>query len=212
MTPVWFRRMGDIPGLDYEPLVSIERTKLARHDAEPRVDRYEFKGRVRESLWWDDEDGEGGTSASPAHQVAFGGLDKDLPTSTLLKRLSEGLELPGEASDYHFAIQGVAGALWNRRNREPEVLGWYERLNWLDIQLVQAWPDAVRDEFTDAQPRRSQFYSVTAFGSLTQLYSREGLLQDALKVARLAEQFNQGENLVADVEERLAALRAEDGD
>ena len=129
----------------------------------------------------------------------------------MLKRLWEGLELPGEPSDYHFAIQGAAGALWARRAAEPEVLAWFEHLSWLDLRLVQAVPDAVRDEFAGAHPGRQEFFSVSAFHSLISLYSREGLLQEALEVAQLAQRFGQGEDALADLEERFAALRAEDG-
>ncbi len=210
--PVWLRRLGDIPGIDYEPLVAVDRTKLPRHNAEPQLERDEWDGTVRESLYWEDDDGESGTSASPAHDVAFGGLGAELSTRTLVKRLSEGLELPGEPSDYHFAIQGAAETLWARRRRESEVIGWYERLNWLDIRLLRSFPDAVRDEYADMHPGRSQFFSVAAFKNLADLYSREGFLQEALDAARLGEQFEQGQEAVAKLEERLAALRAEDGD
>ena len=69
--------MGDIPGLDYEPPAAVDRTALPHHDAVPEVHRFEFDGRVRESLSWDyAEDGEQlDTSASPAHGVAFSGSD-----------------------------------------------------------------------------------------------------------------------------------------
>jgi hypothetical protein len=167
-------------------------------------------GRLHETLWWTYEDEDGGTSASPAHEVAFGGIDEERATSTLLKRLWEGLELPGEPSDYHFAIQTVANALWRRRRTEPEVLQWVEWLEWLDIRLVKAYPDAVRDEYAD-EWGRSQFYGVGAFHTLIELYSREGFLQDALGVARIAGEFEQGEGEIAELEERLAALQAEDG-
>lgn len=208
--------MGDIPGLDYTPPVEVDRTSLPRHDAVPELHRFEFDGRVHESLHWEYteiEDGEEvSTSASPAHTVAFGGLDAAQGTRLLLTRLWQGLELPGEASDYHFAIQQVVGFLWSRRIPEPEVLGWVEYLNWLDIELIRAYPNAVRDEYADHHPGRSPFYSVSAFGSLIGMYSREGFLAEALGVARIAEEFDQGEPLRAELEERLALLRAEDGD
>lgn len=215
MPPVWFRRMGDIPGLDYEPPVPVDRTKLPNHAAVPEVHRYEFDGRIHESLSWEYmEDGEEvSTSASPAHGVAFSGSDdRELATKTVLTRLWEGLELPGEPSDYHFAIQGAAGTLWSRRKSEPDVLEWFEHLNWLDLRLIQAAPDAVRDEYAAAQPGRSEFYSVAAFSNLINLYSREGFLQEALVVAQLAEQLGQREHAAAELHERLAALQAEDGD
>lgn len=200
--------MGDIPGLDYEPPVPIDRTALPNHDAVPRIGRYGFDG--RESLSWDYD--EFSTSASPAHGVAFSDNDRELATKTVLRRLWEGLELPGEPSDYHFAIQTAAAALWGRRNAEPEVLESFEYLNLLDIRLIEAVPDAVRDEYADAHAGRSEFYAVSAFSNLINLYSREGFVREALGVAEVAERFGQGEHAVAELQERLAALQAEDGD
>jgi hypothetical protein len=209
--------MGEIPGLDFEPPTPVDRTRLKHADAVPRVRSFEIEGRVRESLSWDypegdDEDGTISTSASPAHSFAYGYEDEGVPTATLLTRLWEALEQPGEPSDYHFAIQGIAAALWRRRLDDPHALPWHEYLNWLDIRLVRAFPDAVRDEYAEEHPGRSQFYSVTAFRSLVDLYSREGFLHEALAVARIAREFEQGDEAVAELEERLALLRVEDGD
>ena len=215
MPRVWFRRMGDIPGLEYEPPVPIDRTALTNHDAVPDVDRHEFEGRIIESLWWSyAEDGEEvGTSASPVQAVAFSGDDnRELATKTVLRRLWEALELPGEASDYHFAIQSAAAALWGRRSAEPEVLESFEHLNVLDIRLIEAVPDAIRDEYAEVRPGRSEFYTVSAFRNLINLYTREGFLREALGVAQVAERFGQGEHVDAELQERLAALQTEDGD
>ena len=46
----------------------------------------------------------GSTSASPAHGYAFGSSEGIAPCEEL-RRLEETLELPGELSEYHFAIQ-----------------------------------------------------------------------------------------------------------
>ena len=213
MSVQWFRRMGDIPGLDYEPPVAVNRSQLANSELVPEVHSHDIDGRLHESLWWRyPEHGKyGGTSSSPAHQFAFGEVAAELATATLLKRLWEGLELPGEPPDYHFAIQGVAGALWGRRRQEPEVLAWLEYLSWLDIRLIRAWPDAARNEYASADPGSAEFYSVPGFSRLIDIYSREGFLEEALGVARLASEFGQGEEAVVDLEGRLALLRAEDG-
>lgn len=126
-------------------------------------------------------------------------------------RLWEALELPGTARDYHFAIQSTAGELWTRKRREPEVIEWFEFIAWLDLRLLQVFPGAVRDEFAGERPiERGEFYSVSAFGWLIDLYSREGLLGQAMQVAQLAERFGQGERHVTELNERLEALRAED--
>ena len=214
MTVQWFTRMGDIPGIGYDPPVPVDRSKLQGHDVVARVARYEFDGRINESLRWgpaDAPDEDFGAGASPAHAVAFGGLDAELATSTLLKRLWEGLELPGQPSDYHFAVQGVAQALTSRRAREPEVLQWVEYLCLLDIRLVQACPEAVTSASVDADQGARQFFGIPTFQSLIDLYTREGFLTEALNVARIAKRFEQDRAPVAELEERLAALRAEDG-
>jgi hypothetical protein len=123
-----------------------------------------------------------------------------------------GLGTSRHPRDYHFAIQGATGVLWGRRRRlEPDFLAWFEYLNWLDIRLIQAFPDAVRDEYADGQPARPEFYGVSAFSNLISLYSREGFLHEAKRVAQLASHFGQGEQVLAELEERFAALRAEDG-
>jgi hypothetical protein len=214
MTVQWFKRMGDIPGIAYDPPVAVDRSKLQGHDAVARVARYEFDGDINESLRWgadDAPDEDFGAGASPAHAVAFGGLDAEMETSALLKRLWEGLELPGQPSDYHFAVQGVAQNLTSRRAREPEVLEWVEYLCLLDVRLVQACPDAITNTFGGDEAAR-RFYSVPTFQSLIDLYTREGFLADALNVARIAKRFEQERAPVAELEERIAALRAEDGD
>ncbi len=205
--------MGDIPGLDYESPVAVDRAKLPHHNAVPQVRRFEFDGHTRESLLWDypDDEQRSGTSASPAHGVAFsGGDDRELSTTAVLARLWEGLELPGLPSDYHFAIQGVASTLWGRRRAEPEVLEWFECLNLLDLRLIQAAPDAVRDEFAGDQSDRAEFYRVPAFDNVIGLYSREGFLQEAQRIAALAKRFGQGE-VGVELNERFGALKVEDG-
>ena len=215
MTVQWFKRMGDIPGVGYEPPVHIDRSKLPGHDATARVARYGFDERVIESLRWESPGshaGDFGGSRSPAHTVAFGGLDGELATGALLMRLWEGLELPGQGSDYHFAVQGVAETLTSRRSREPEVLEWVEFLCSLDIRLVQACPEAVTIDNAGIPEGASRFASIPTFHLLTELYTREGFLGDALNVARIAERFEQARAPVAELEGRLAALQAEDGD
>jgi len=145
----WFRRFGDIPGVTYEPPSGVDRRRLSGHDAVPETQVFDFEGKRRETLRW--PAGGGGGSASPAHGRAFGD-SRDASTADLLKNVYQGLELPGEPSDYHFLIQGCADELWGRRRQEPKVLGEVEKLCWLDVQLIQARPDAVSDKFGE-EPR-----------------------------------------------------------
>ena len=60
----WYRRLAEVPHIQYEPDPSIDRTKLPGHDAVPRIHRYEFDGKQHESLDWPVKNGT--TSASPS--------------------------------------------------------------------------------------------------------------------------------------------------
>jgi hypothetical protein len=199
----WFRRFGDIPGVAYMPPSNFDRSKLSGHDAVPEIHVYEFDGRRRENLMWR-FDGRA-TSASPAHELAFGSNAVDQPTAEILQRVAEGLELPGEPSDYHFLIQGSAGALWDRRRAEPWALAEVERLCRLDIQLVQALPSAVMAD-DRAEPK---FFRITTFPLLIGLYEREGFLREALEVAEMAVRYGQEDRLRNQLVERIQAVEAE---
>jgi hypothetical protein len=198
----WVRRFGDIPGVTYRPPSGVDGKRLPRHEAVPEIYVFEFDGKRHESLWWP-ADGSGG-SASPAKSRASGALDA--PTRDLLRNVYEGLELPGEPSDYHFLIQGCADELWGRRGREPEVLEDVETLCWLDVQLIEACPDAIRNDSSD-EPK---FFNVLTFWILIDLYEREGFLHEALDVAERAARYGQGLEACDRLAERIAAVENED--
>jgi hypothetical protein len=198
----WFRRMGDIPGLDFAS-PDVERDKLPGHDREPEVQSYEFDGERRESLWWPTPDGD--SSGSPA-QTHNQDDEQDRPASEVIRRLYESLELPGQPADYHFAIQGTAALLWNRRREEPNVLTKVEELSWLDIRLAEAWPRAVSYDSGDGET----YFSITALYTLIKLYEREGFIREALAVVDRAKSFGRqvpGER--ERLEQKLAAIESE---
>lgn len=195
------RRLGDIPGLDHKAEPSLDRRRLRGHDAVPRIERYGGEP----SLSWQ-AGPEASTSSSPAHERAFGDDMRDRPTPDILRHLAETLEVPGEASDYHFAIQHAADILWSRRRTEPDVLDQVERLCWLDLRLIEAQPDIVRFEHEG----NSGFAQVTGLKTLITLYEREGYLREALAVAERAERFDQLQDKAAELRDRLAVLEAED--
>lgn len=191
MAPLkWFPRFGDIPGVTYTTPPGIDRHRLHGADARPEVVRYAADG---EGLSWPRQ--EGSTSASPAHERAFGSDLSQLSTTAVISHLSETLELPGEATDYHFAIQGVLEALWRRRRTEPAVLTHVEHLAWLDIDLIRARPI---------------YYRILAFQYLITLYEREGAWRDALDVAELSVHFGQQQPKRDELADRVAALDAEE--
>jgi hypothetical protein len=104
-------------------------------------------------------------------------------------------------------LQGAYQELWARRRREPMTLNACENLAWIDLELVRVHPPAARVS-PDERPVR-----VVGFQMLIGAYRREGFLNEALEVARLAAETGQypGAESVADLEARLAAVLDEDG-
>lgn len=192
--------MGDVPGVDWDS-PGVDRRRLPRHDAEPELHVYEFDGKRHESLWWETADG--GTSGSPAQDWVH--VEETQTAEGILQRLYEALELPGDAADYHFAIQSAAGALWNRRRDDPSLILKVEELSWLDIRLVEAYPQAVAYEGTDGET----YYGITAFHTLISLYEREGYLEEALVVVDRAARFREVPGERERLEAKKAALAAE---
>jgi hypothetical protein len=195
----WFKGLGEIPGVDYAGDPRVDRSMLVGHDCVPVV-------RLK-SLSWPMEGGT--TSASPAARHARGrGVKSQAAMPELLLNMTEALELPGIASDYHFIIQGCVEKLWapRRRREEPQVFEIVERLCWLDIRLIEAKPNSVRIE---SGIKRS-FVHIVAFPLLIDLYEREGFLREALEVAVRASAFKQADKHAQRLKERTAALESED--
>ena len=204
MVGEWFQRFGDIPGVSYSTPASIDRGRLPSAVVRPQIDMYDGE----RHLSWPGAEGSGiiSTSASPAHERAFGTDLAGMSTAAALQHLGETLELPGEPTDYHFAIQSVLEALWKRRRTEPTVLMTVEQLAWLDLSLAQARPDAIS---TDIQGKR-KFYAVLAFQYLITLYEREGALREALEVAELAVRYEQQQSKRDELVGRVTALDTEE--
>jgi hypothetical protein len=214
----WFKRLGDIPGLDYETPAGIDRTAIPGHDMEPEVQRWEMHdGEVHEQMSWprtiEPVPGEEPTPSHlapvSAHLQAFYDTDELQPASELIQRIHEALELPGRGTDYHFALQQALPQLRSRMLEAPEVLRHVEALAWLDIKLALAYPQAVS---TDIPGDNFRFFMMEAFNTLGNLYSGEGFMNEAMEVARVAEQFEQRGGRLESLQERLAAIRAEDED
>jgi hypothetical protein len=202
MSVDWFRRLAEIPGIEYEGMSALDRGRLKGHDATPTVHAHDKRDNVpgpAEVLWW------ARGSASPVHERAFS--DKGaMTTPELLRNVAEALELPGEPNDYYWAVQSTVAALWSRRRAEPDVLDEIERLCWLGIRLIQTRPDAITDKYRP----EGGYYGVPGFQMLITLYEREGALREALQVAELAERFDQLAEKATELRERLSVLEAED--
>jgi hypothetical protein len=201
--PSWFRRFADIPGVYYQPPSNLDFSRIKERNATPTVQRY---GDLEPSLWWKTPDG--GTSESPASAHARALQDvRDITADVIRTNLAEVLELPGEPSDYHFALQSAADGLHKRRREHLSVLGEVEQLYLLDLQLIQSCPLAVTYE----QDGQAHYFSIAAFGELLKLYLTEGRIAEAESIAQVAERFDAGGLPdVAAARERAAALAAED--
>jgi|SRR5581483_7690150 len=200
----WVSRLGDLSGVGYVSPPAVERRKLPQHDAKPRVATFSYSGKHETSLMWKTGDGE--TSQSPASAWFSADDPRKISTADMLHRLYEALELPGVASDYHFALLQAYDILWSRRRREPGVLPELERLCLLNIHLVEQRPDIIHmpvqdEEFTARVP---------AFHYLVFLYEQEGAISDALDIARRAAAAGQDLSDLDRLEQRVAALEEED--
>jgi hypothetical protein len=195
----WYKRFGDVPGVAYQSPRPVRQLKFA--GARPKIETFKLDGRTITSTLWPSEEG-GETSASPAAQH---GIDpKGVTSERVLANLREALELPGTVSDYHFALQGAADALWPRRRDDPALIEIVVDLSHLDVQLVAAHPEAISDEFA----KEKSYYAADAFRRLTDIYLREGLPRAALEVARLGRRFDQA----IDVDEIESCIAAIDGE
>ena len=205
----WYRRMGDIPGLDYEPPIPVDRKALPGHNATAEVERLEYLdeefGRPLEMLKWTIP-GVEYPSGSPASDWRLN--EEDQPSgAAALQRVFETLELPGEPTDYHFAIQNTAGYLANSLEAydSPDLDDWAEWLWWLDIRLAKACRAAITFERAGSETQ----VSALAFPVLIGRYLDEGWLQGALDVAKIAVEIGQRSDH-DELMERMEALRAED--
>lgn len=145
---------------------------------------------------------EGSTSATPASRH----VPSEARGAELVARVWEALELPGSAMDYHFVLQGAVDRLWSSRRLDPGELTLLEVFALLDLELMEAAPQAV--SFDAAAPPTS-FVHVTSVPRLVGLLEREGAFTDALHLARRLTRFQQGEDTVARLSEKVGALLAE---
>ncbi len=214
----WFRRLAEAPGIEYKPDPSVDRTQLTRHDAVPEIVRFELDGRRHESLSWPFE--AGGTGESPAQAWKTQPRGGETQAQTTSRQLREALELPGTLSDYHFLIQSAHSELRRFARQEPWVLEEVERLCWLDIRLINQYPETITlDPITIndeelaklANERRGErnYVRVTAFHQLITMYEREGYLHEALEAAKVGQKFEQCTGKVEEIEELIRQVEAE---
>lgn len=196
----WFRCFAQVPGVGYQG-DPTRRLRLAERDDVPQVYHSPIDGNTRISLKWPTPDG--ATSASPAHRLAFGDYRKET-TFQARERLLNALELPGEITDYHFAIQGVIDALYAKRREEPAVLPFVEWFAFLDARLVET-----HEQYFRLDASVPEYYSIVAFELLPRLFEREGALREALALAERFARFARETNTVSELRARVARLDEE---
>ena len=82
-------------------------------------------------------------------------------------------------------------------------MGEIEQVCWLDIRLIQVYPNIV-------QVNNDQgFLSILPFHYLISLYEQEGYLAEALQVAEIAVKFNQKLPALDRIKSRIAHLECE---
>lgn len=195
----WFRCLAEAPRIGYRSHPFIQRSSLPGHNIVPDSSSRED----RSWLLWPTADGS--TSFSPAKSWQTQPQPGETQAQICIRQLYESLELPGVIVDYHFALAGCCDELWKLRQQDGWIVSEIEKLCWLDIRLVQAYPQIV------VYPHDSQdFLRISVFGLLLNLYEREGYLQEALMVAKIAVDFRQGADALQRIQSRLANLEAEE--
>jgi hypothetical protein len=155
-------------------------------------------------LTWPGPDEGSTTSASPARQHTSERPNEIQDLRRVLLELYEVLELPGQLSDYHFAIESAYTTIYERRREDLAMLEEVERLCWLDIELSEA--------YARLEHKPGTFFLMRAFEGLASLYETEGDFAAALEVAERGMRLGQ-EGLATQVDRlraRLAELEAED--
>lgn len=197
----WYRKLADIPGVNYQSCPKVNRSRLPWHNLKPKIDHYDFRGELREDLTWPYRDGE--SSQSPVSRHGPNITEYQSP-QVLLQYLYEALELPGKGVDYYDAIEHCIHRLWEVQRRRPEVLNEIEKLCWLGIRLVEAPPN-ITWVGTFVWPCHF------VFSYLSDLYASNGYLAEALDVAQRMQRFLSNKNDVNSLRERLARIEADNG-
>ena len=202
----WFRRFADVPNVGYIGNSAIDRQSLPGYNAVPK-DFASATGKEYDILTWPN----GTTSPASVRGAAPAFGTEAFFTNSAhksLQRMYEALELPGTLSDYHFVIQNCCQQLWDyhMRRKDPWVYNEIEKLSWLDIRLVEAYPEIVKFNGNDG----TVYATIVAFSFLISLYKQEGYLHEALDVAKRAVKFDQLHYVLEELMQKVSMLEAED--
>lgn len=201
----WYRRLADVPGVEYPGSPDVDRSKLRWTNLEPEVhERVRIPDLPLLDSDYDDyewEYGDEASSQSPAsrHWEEKGDASPSV-ASKVARALGEALELPGTLKDYHFVIMGAAAYLESIARTDPTVLTLVEEWCLLDLRVVCLDPTLFSYRAQDGEIRQ---YRVPACAILARLYRSEGALREWLAVEEQSETLTQGDP------ERVRSLIAE---
>lgn len=184
---LWYPRLADIPGVEYEPAQGVDRTTIRGWDSTPEIRMYRsgIDGQELPALDWGDRElaNEAWESLnSPVSEyLATIFVRKRASTKAVLRRVYEGLELPGTPDDYAYALSRTLDSLWARRRVES---GWwdeFERLALVELRLGWLYPDRRAAPYAE-QYGTPAYRRPRAMSLLVMMYRTEGYLDDALSL------------------------------
>jgi hypothetical protein len=192
--PTWYRRLGDVPGMNFAGSPNVDRRQLRWAEMVPVIReplRDYPNQRPEDRLSWDYA-GEWSTSDSPADRHWRAGPDdphRETP-ELLEQRLYEALELPGTVNDYHFIVMAAATSTESLARDDPILLTKVEEFCVLDLRITSGHPDVFiwTDQNGDPKP-----LVVPACDILARLYRHEGAVREWLEVEEQAARLSQGD-------------------
>ena len=164
----WFRRLGDIPDLQYNP--PQEAAAAARSHP-----YYSLQPNRQYGMSWQyPEEKDSWTSEWPAPRYFNQERKPDL--NMLVWRLYAALEFPADPAAYHFIIHDACSQFWKWRGEELDALQYLEYFAELDLTLNEKFPEILHIGSNDFVAR------LTSLELLIRLYLTEGAYGSARSV------------------------------
>lgn len=211
----WFPSFDAVPGVCWEPLVSVDASKLSGLDATPRVEEMTLLDddpylRVEWLLPSGAKLSNESGSPSAVHQRKLA-AGRELAPETVAKGISESLALPGTRGDYHFSLLSAWGGLDTGRRHDLRAFGWIEALCLADISLMEQGPRLVFSEDHWSDQEDIGYPIVPAFARLSSLYQHEGYVAAAVEIETRCVALGGSRPVGEEAISRQTALLEEDG-
>lgn len=180
---LWFKSISEIPGINWEPLILIDRQQLKHAESFMKVEDSELSD--RKNIWWYDKDGKPfNNSWSPSHNE-WGKISDEMSIDRTVKVISTALILPGTPSDYHFGITSAVEILYKKRKESEKAIDLVEKLCLLDISMIESLPQIAEPKnYNDDHWNPGQFPVHPSYRRLITIYMKEGLLEDAVDLEK----------------------------